>query len=223
MRVNSSAMMIKSNITPNASSESSQVLWITYYYCPPMEISLIYSSKARLESPTVGIYLITTRWSGCSLGEYRSGLESTTSLTTPPLLISLLLNYLSSIRFFPSLFPRWLYDTMDIGLIPAPTRYSAKRDLSLVCPVLKSSPQMCTWKSSDSSPASFFWYSYSVSSSIPGTNVFWGDPLIKVIPSNKHATANTELGDTSLSHNPGVFMVFSKCSQESLTPDSITL
>lgn len=43
-------------------------------------------------------------------------------------------------RFFPSLFPKWLYETQDFGLIPAPVKKSIKAVLNLVCPVLKSFP-----------------------------------------------------------------------------------
>jgi len=53
---------------------------------------------------------------------------------------SLDLNYCSEERFIPSLFPRWLYDTIDWGLIPADTKKSVKAVLNLVYPLLKSSP-----------------------------------------------------------------------------------
>lgn len=36
-------------------------------------------------------------------------------------------------RFMPSLLPRWLYDTMDVGLMPAPTKKSTSTDFILVC------------------------------------------------------------------------------------------
>ena len=42
------------------------------------------------------------------------------------------LNCLSAERLRPSLLPRWLYEAMERGLIPALTRNSAKTDLSLV-------------------------------------------------------------------------------------------
>lgn len=50
------------------------------------------------------------------------------------------LNCLSDERFFPSLLPKWLYETQDLGLIPAPVKKSIKAVLNLVCPVLKSFP-----------------------------------------------------------------------------------
>ena len=43
-----------------ASNESSQVLCRTIVFCPPIKISEVYSSIARLLSPTYGTYLITT-------------------------------------------------------------------------------------------------------------------------------------------------------------------
>lgn len=43
-----------------ARRESSQVLCIEIVLRPPMKISEVYSSKARLESPTYGTYFITT-------------------------------------------------------------------------------------------------------------------------------------------------------------------
>ena len=53
-----------------------------------------YSSKARLESPTEGIYLITTKWSGCSCEGYKIGLFETISSITEALVISLDLKHL---------------------------------------------------------------------------------------------------------------------------------
>lgn len=51
MREHNSANITKSNINGDASNESSQVLWITSVLCPPIIISLVYSSIARLLSP----------------------------------------------------------------------------------------------------------------------------------------------------------------------------
>jgi len=53
-------------------------------------------------------------------------------LTTLDLEISLERNCLWLDKFFPSLLPRWLYDEMDNGLIPALTKNSARTDLTLV-------------------------------------------------------------------------------------------
>ena len=44
-----------------ANKESSQVLCIDIIFSPPQNIEESYSSKARLESPTEGTYLITTK------------------------------------------------------------------------------------------------------------------------------------------------------------------
>ena len=44
-----------------ANKESSQVLWMEMIFSPPQKMEESYSSKARLESPTEGIYLITTK------------------------------------------------------------------------------------------------------------------------------------------------------------------
>lgn len=55
--------------------------------------------------------------------------------------------------------PRWLYDEMARGLMPAPTRNSARTLLTLVCPLLRSSP-------ATNAPVS------SASLMTPGTNVF---------------------------------------------------
>lgn len=46
-----------------ASSESSHVLCMTMVLSPFMKMRDVYSSMARLESPTKGRYLITTQWS----------------------------------------------------------------------------------------------------------------------------------------------------------------
>ena len=54
---------------------------------------------------------------------------------------------------------------MDTGLIPALTRKSTMTLFIFVCPLLKSSPEMST-------------FSLSASWMTPGTNVFWGDPLM---------------------------------------------
>ena len=64
-------------------------------------------------------------------------------------------------------------------LIPAFTRNSASTDLSFVCPDLRSSPPMKD-------------FSCSVSSMTPGTNVFWGAPLMKGSPSRMEATGSRE-------------------------------
>ena len=55
-----SARMTRSSMIGDASSESSQVLWSTIVDLPPIMISEVYSSMARLLSPTYGTYLITT-------------------------------------------------------------------------------------------------------------------------------------------------------------------
>ena len=56
----SSATMIRSRMIGAARRESSQVLCSTTVLVPPMKISEVYSSMARLLSPTYGTYLITT-------------------------------------------------------------------------------------------------------------------------------------------------------------------
>ena len=53
-----------------------------------MNMVLMYSSSARLLSLTKGTYLMTTQWSGCSLGLYSMWLAATMSSTTLDLLIS---------------------------------------------------------------------------------------------------------------------------------------
>ena len=53
-----------------------------------------YSSKALLESPTDGTYLITTKWSGCSWLGYNIGLFPTISSITEAFVISLDLKHL---------------------------------------------------------------------------------------------------------------------------------
>lgn len=87
-----------------------------------MNISDIYSSIAFLESPVVGQYLITIVWSISILSGYKTLLEAKISSTQLDLDFSLDLNYASEDKFFPSLFPKWLYDTIDNGLIPADTK-----------------------------------------------------------------------------------------------------
>ncbi len=52
MRSHSSAMMQRSRMRGVASKESSHVLCMTSVFFPPMKISLVYSSIARLLSPT---------------------------------------------------------------------------------------------------------------------------------------------------------------------------
>merc|ERR1719487_372299 len=186
MRVMSSAKSTKSRIKGAASSESSQVLCMTIVLVPPMKIWLVYSSIARFESPTVGMYLITMQWSGCSPGLYRRPFDSTMSFTTSDLEISFERKHMGAERFLPSLFPRWLYETMDVGLKPAPTRKSTNTDFILVCPLLKSSPPIST-------------LCFSASSTTPGTKVFWGDPLMKGTPSKMQATAKSVDGAISFS------------------------
>ena len=79
--------------------------------------------------------------------------------------VSFDLNCFSDERFFPSLFPKWLYETHDLGFIPAPVKKSIKAVLNFVWPVLKSFPTRI--------PVD------------PGTSfnalhkVFWGDPFKK--------------------------------------------
>uniref|UniRef100_A0A6B0UBU2 Putative secreted protein n=1 Tax=Ixodes ricinus TaxID=34613 RepID=A0A6B0UBU2_IXORI len=61
IRSQSSAKTNRSMMRGAASKESSQVLWTTMVLWPPSMISLVYSSMARLLSPTYGTYLITTQ------------------------------------------------------------------------------------------------------------------------------------------------------------------
>jgi len=77
-----------------------------------------------------------------------------------------------------------LYETIDFGLIPAPTKYSTRHVLNLVYPVLKSSPVTKT-------PF------YSAISITPGRIVFYELPLIKEHFSNTAAQANKVEGLTS--------------------------
>mmetsp|Transcript_6551 Transcript_6551/g.24714 ORF Transcript_6551/g.24714 Transcript_6551/m.24714 type:complete len:323 (+) Transcript_6551:170-1138(+) len=186
MRVESSAMRHMSRISGAASSESSHVLCITIVDLPPMKISLVYSSIALLLSPTYGTYLITTTWSGCSPGLYKSSFDATMSSTTLLFEISLDLKHWGEERFMPSLFPRWLYETMLVGLIPAPTRKSTRTLFIFVWPDLKSSPPIKL-------------PSRTAASIKPGTNVFCGEPLMKGTPSSTHARAYNVEGDTSSS------------------------
>merc|ERR1719326_1808830 len=132
MREVISARSTRSRMSGVASSESSHVLCITIVLCPPMKISEVYSSIARLLSATYGTYLMTTTWSGCSCGSYRMRFEPTMSSTTLDLLISLERNVCGAARFLPSLLPRWLYDTIDVGLMPADTRKSTMTDFIFV-------------------------------------------------------------------------------------------
>lgn len=93
------------------------------------------------------------------------------------------LNCFSDDRFLPSLFPRWLYETHDFGFMPADVKKSINAVLNLVCPVLKSFPMRIpldpgTWVRA-------------------GTNVFWGDPLIKTQFYSIAAKANIIDGDIS--------------------------
>lgn len=93
------------------------------------------------------------------------------------------LNCFSDDKFLPSLLPKWLYETQDLGLIPADVKKSMKAVLNLVCPVLKSFPIRIpldpgTWDKA-------------------GTNVFWGDPLIKTQFYSIAAIAKIMDGDIS--------------------------
>merc|ERR1711988_455805 len=139
MREHISARMARSRMSGVASSESSQVLCMTMVLVPPMKISEVYSSMARFESATLGTYLMTTTWSGCSSSLYRMRLEPTMSSTTFDLEISLDRKVCGACRFLPSLLPRWLYETIEVGLMPAETRKSTMTDFIFVCPDLKSS------------------------------------------------------------------------------------
>ena len=97
--------------------------------------------------------------------------------------VSFDLNCFSEDRFFPSLFPKWLYETHDLGFIPAPVKKSMKAVLNLVCPVLKSFPIKI--------PVD------------PGTSVsalqivFWGDPFKKTQFYSIAARAKIIEGDIS--------------------------
>ena len=68
--------------------------------------------------------------------------------------------------------------------MPELTRKSTRTDLIFVCPDLKSSPPMNTWRC-------------SASSITPGTNVFCGLPLMYAAPSRTDATANSVDGEIS--------------------------
>jgi hypothetical protein len=61
-------------------------------------------------------------------------LEPTMSSTTLLLEISFERNCCGADRFLPSLLPRWLYDTIAVGLMPADTRKSVSTDFILVWP-----------------------------------------------------------------------------------------
>lgn len=56
----SSVRTMRSRMRGDASKESSHVLWQTIVFFPFIMISEVYSSMARLLSPTYGTYLITT-------------------------------------------------------------------------------------------------------------------------------------------------------------------
>ena len=58
----------------------------------------------------------------------------------------------------------------------------------------------------------------SASSNTPGTKVFWGEPLMYVLPSRMAATAKMVEGATSLSL---FLMAFSRFSAVSFTPGMI--
>merc|ERR1719191_1994729 len=130
---------------------------------PPMKISEVYSSMARFESATLGTYLMST---------------------TLDLEISLERKVCSAERFLPSLLPRWLYETIAVGLMPAETRKSIITLFILVWPLLKSSPPIIT-------------LCVSAISITPGTNVFCGEPLMYAHPSRIDAHAKIVDGDTS--------------------------
>merc|ERR1719364_228141 len=203
MREHMSARMARSRMSGVASSESSHVLCITMVCWPPMKISAEYSSIARFESPTLGTYLMTTTWSGCSSSLYRMRLEPTMSSTTLDLEISLERKVCGADRFLPSLLPRWLYETMEVGLMPADTRKSTMTDFIFVCPDLKSSPPIIT-------------LCFSASSMTPGTKVFCGEPLMYIEPSRIDATAKMVDGEISGSLSS---MACSRLSAVSFTPD----
>ncbi|TNN66986.1 hypothetical protein EYF80_022759 [Liparis tanakae] len=119
---------------------------------PPIMISEVYSSMARLLSPTQG----TTE------------LDCTMSSTTLLLEISFERNCCGADRFFPSLLPSVTSIPLPaplLTLMPELTRKSTSTDLTLVWPDLKSSPPMKTPLCTASSTA-------------PGTKVFWGEPLM---------------------------------------------
>mmetsp|Transcript_21233 Transcript_21233/g.36381 ORF Transcript_21233/g.36381 Transcript_21233/m.36381 type:complete len:258 (+) Transcript_21233:808-1581(+) len=203
MRETMSARMHRSRMSGVASRESSHVLCITIVFVPPMKISDVYSSIARFESATAGTYLMTTTWSGCSCGLYRIRLDMTMSSTTFDLEISFERNVCGAERFLPSLLPRWLYETIEVGLRPAETRKSTITDFIFVWPDLKSSPPIIT-------------SCFSASSMTPGTKVFWGEPLIYIEPSRMEATAKTVEGaiSASLASIDAI-----RLSAVSLTPD----
>ena len=110
-------------------------------------------------------------------------LFSKISLIHSDLEVYLDLNCFSEDKFLPSLFPKWLYETHDFGLIPAPVRNSINAVLNLVCPVLKSLPIKTPFD--------------------PGTfvnaeqRVFCGEPLIKTQFSYIAARAKIIEGDIS--------------------------
>jgi hypothetical protein len=56
-----------STMMGTARRESSQMLYEEMVFIPPMKIYEEYSSRALLESPTKGTYLMTTSWSMWSL------------------------------------------------------------------------------------------------------------------------------------------------------------
>ena len=89
-----SIKIIISNIKGAANNESSHVLWIDIIFSPPQKMAESYSSRALFESPTVGTYLITTKWSGCSWLGYKTGLFPTISSITEAFVISFDLKHL---------------------------------------------------------------------------------------------------------------------------------
>lgn len=108
---------------------------------------------------------MTISWSILILSGYKTLFELKISSTQDFLDNSFDLNYYSLDKFFPSLFPKWLYETIDFGLIPADTKKSVITVLILVYPDLKSSPTTNT---------SFL----QANSITPGKIVFYGEPLI---------------------------------------------
>jgi hypothetical protein len=98
-----------------------------------------------------------------------------------------------------------LYDEMARGLMPALTRNSARTLLTLVWPLLRSSPAI-------KAPFS------SARRIAPGTNVFCGAPLMKGAFSRMAATAKSVEGETSSCDEA---IEARRASAESLTPGRI--
>merc|ERR1719231_238046 len=169
---------------------------------PPMKISAEYVHRALRvahlrhvldDDDVVGVLVLLVRMR----------LEPTMSSTTLDLEISLERNVCGACRFLPSLLPRWLYETIAVGLMPADTRKSIMTDFILVWPDLKSSPPIMT-------------LCFSASSMTPGTKVFCGEPLMYIEPSRIDATAKMVDGEISGSLSS---MACIRLSAVSLTPD----